>query len=414
MTIPREQGLDHTITLMSEGYTYIPDRRRQFQSDIFQTRLMGQKVICMGGEEAARIFYDPAKFTRKGALPKRIQQSIFGKNGVQMQDGAQHKHRKEMFMKLMAPERINDLAAIAKEQWEVALAGWEKRHRLVLMPETEEIMCRIACQWAGVPLWANELTRRTRDLAAMIDAFGAVGPRHWKGRMARNRTERWIMQLIEQVRNGTLTPRAETALSHISWHRDLQGHLLPVHTAAVDVINILRPIVAVARYVTYGALAMHAFPEAKQKLQNDAGAYTGMFVQEVRRYYPFTPFLGARVRHDFNWDGHSFKKGTLVLLDVYGTNHDPNLWDEPEEFQPERFRNWDGGLFDFIPQGGGRYNSNHRCAGESITLAIIRTSLECLANRLDYEVPQQDMTYSMVRMPSVPKSRFVIKNIATL
>ncbi|SIE95158.1 Fatty-acid peroxygenase [Mycobacteroides abscessus subsp. abscessus] len=74
-----------------------------------------------------------------------------------------------------------------------------------------------------------------------------------------------------------------------------------------------------------------------------------MFVQEVRRFYPFGPFLGAIVRKDFIWNEAEFKEGMLVLLDIYGTNHDPLLWEEPYEFRPERFGNWDGSLFDLIP-----------------------------------------------------------------
>ncbi len=79
MAIPREQGLDNSMKLLMQGYNYIPNRRRRFHSDIFQTRLMGQKVICIGGEEAAEVFYDELKFRRKGAAPKRIKESILGK-----------------------------------------------------------------------------------------------------------------------------------------------------------------------------------------------------------------------------------------------------------------------------------------------------------------------------------------------
>jgi Cytochrome P450 len=72
-------------------------------------------------------------------------------------------------------------------------------------------------------------------------------------------------------------------------------------------------------------------------------------MQEVRRFYPFAPFLGARVRAPFDWRGHHFEPGTLVLLDVYGTHHDPHIWAAPEEFQPERFVGWSGDSFGFMP-----------------------------------------------------------------
>ncbi|HLS10200.1 cytochrome P450 [Lentibacillus sp.] len=411
MAIPREKVLDNTITMLSEGYNYIPNRRRRFQSNIFQTRLLGQKAICIGGEEAAEVFYDDEKFTRKGAVPNRIKESLFGKNGVHVQEGAAHRHRKGMFMSLMTSDRISELMAITEKQWEVAIADWHQKRRIVLFPEVEKIMCRIACEWAGVPLWANELNQRTRDLSAMIDSFGAVGPRHWQGRTARNRSERWIRTIIEQVRDGKRYPREDTALYTMAWHRDLQGRLLDLQTAAVELLNIVRPIVAVGRYVTFGALAINDFPETKKKLQEGDKEYTRIFVQEVRRYYPFGPFLGAKVQNNFNWGGHKFKKGILVLLDVYGTNRDPDLWDQPDEFRPERFKEWGGSPFDFIPQGGGDYDIGHRCPGEWITVDIMSVSLAFLAKRIDYKVPKQNLNFSMVRIPSIPKSRFIMRDV---
>lgn len=409
--IPKEQGLDNSIKLMTEGYLYIPNRLRRFDSTIFQTRLLGQKAICISGEEAGEIFYDNELFQRKGAAPKRIKESLFGVGGVQGMDGAAHRHRKQLFMSLMTPDRLKVLNTLTVVHWEIATQKWEKMDSVELFEEAEKIMCRIACGWAGVPLWAKELNLRSRDLAAMVDAFGAAGPRHWQGRTARNRTEKWIEYIIQQVRSGKMEAPEETALYAMSWHRDLNGNLLDLKTAAVELINILRPIVAIARYITFGALALHHYPETREKLAEDDGEYSQMFVQEIRRFYPFGPFTGARVRKDFTWKGYKFKQGTLVLLDIYGTNHNPDLWEDPDTFLPERFTDWEGSPFDFIPQGGGEYDIGHRCAGEWVTIEAMKTSLEFLTQRITYEVPPQDLSYSMVRMPTIPRSRFVIQHV---
>ena len=48
--MPREEGIDHSLSLMREGYMYILNKRRSFNSDIFETRLLGKKAICMGGK----------------------------------------------------------------------------------------------------------------------------------------------------------------------------------------------------------------------------------------------------------------------------------------------------------------------------------------------------------------------------
>ncbi|SEI14288.1 fatty-acid peroxygenase [Halobacillus karajensis] len=307
--IPREKGVDHTLTLLSEGYQFIPNRCRRYDSDIFETRLMGQKVICMSGKEAAEVFYDNERFKRKGAAPKRVQKTLFGKNGVQTMDGPAHKHRKELFMSLMTPDRLEKLNDFTIQQWNVAIDKWGKMDQVVLMDEAREIMLRVACQWAGVKLWARELKLRTNDLGAMVDAFGAVGPRFWQGRQARIRTESWIRNMIRQVRNGELHPPNDTPLYAIAWHKDLNNQLLSTKMAAVELINILRPIVAIARYVTFGALAMLEHPICRVKLQSAKKDYSKMFVQETRRYYPFGPFVGARVRKTLHGIHTIFRRG---------------------------------------------------------------------------------------------------------
>jgi cytochrome P450 len=85
--------------------------------------------------------------------------------------------------------------------------------------------------------------------------------------------------------------------------------------AAVELINVLRPTVAVARFITFAALALHEHPGARQKLQEGDEEYLERFVQEVRRFYPFFPLVGGRARKDFEWRGHRFEEGTWVLLD---------------------------------------------------------------------------------------------------
>ncbi|MEK4030632.1 MULTISPECIES: cytochrome P450 [Bacillaceae] len=410
-SIPKEKGLDHTLALLAEGYEFIPERRSELQSDIFQTRILGQKAICIAGEEAAAVFYDENLFTRKGAAPKRVQKTLFGEKAIQTMDGEEHKQRKRMFLSMMTPKRLDDLANITKQQWQAKAPEWKQRGEIVLFHEAEEVMCRIACEWAGVPITEVEVKQRAADFGIMIDTFAAVGGRYREGKQARARSEKWIEKVIKQIRSKKLQPPEHTAAYIIAWHRDLNGKMLDDRMAAIELINILRPIVAIGRFVTFGALALHDYPEVREKVKADKDNYSHLFVQEVRRFYPFGPFVGARVREDFKWKDYEFKKGTLVLLDIYGTNHHPDLWDHPEEFRPERFAEWKESPFSFIPQGGGDHYMGHRCAGEWVTVLVMKESLKFLTKNVAYDVPEQDLTYDMSRIPSLPESRFIIKNV---
>lgn len=410
-SVPKEEGIDHSLNLLREGYLYILNRRQSFHSDLFETRLLGKKAVCMGGKEAADLFYDNSKFKRAGVAPNRVAETLFGKKGVQTLDGDAHKHRKKMFMSIMSPDRLKKLNEIAAKQWDTALTKWQQMDDVVLYEEALEIMCRTACEWAGVPVEEKDMKKLADDLRAMFESATAIGPSHWAGRHARNRVEKWMGNLIDQVREGKLNPEEYTALYTFSWHRDLEGNLLDQEVASVEVINILRPIVAIAVYITFSALAAHHYPEERKKLQSGNEKNAQMFVQEVRRFYPFFPFAAAEVKADFTWKDYTFEKGTLTLLDLYGTNHDTNIWGNPEVFQPSRFENWDGSPFCFIPQGGGDYYLGHRCAGEWVTIEMMKVSLDFLVNQMTYDVPEQDLSYSKVSIPSLPKSKVMINNV---
>ncbi len=409
--IAKENGIDHTVALMQEGYLFIHNRMKQFHSDIFETRLLGEKVICMTGEEAAAIFYDPERFMKNGAAPKHIQKTLFGENAIQCMDGKAHLHRKQLFLSLTAPEHQKHLAELTMNQWETALQEWMSRDQVVLFEEAAKVLCDAACQWAGVPLAKSELQSRAEDFCAMVDGFGTIGTRYFKGKNARNRAEEWIVGLIEEVRSGTLSVEGGTALHSMAYHREYDGTLIAANMAAIELINLLRPIVAISTFITFAALALYRYPECQAKLKESDKQYYDMFAQEVRRYYPFAPLLAGRVKKDFVWNECYFTKGTLVLLDIYGTNHDVRIWEDPYEFEPERFRNWKGNLYSFIPQGGGAADKTHRCPGEGITMELMKTSIDFLVNKVTYTVPKHTLIYPLDRIPTLPESGFVISNV---
>ena len=216
-TIPRDKVPDSTLALRLDGYEFILKRTRRFQSDVFRTRLMLEPFICMVGEEAARVFYDPDRFARAGATPRRARATLFGFGGIQGLDGRAHRHRKAMFLSLMTPAEIRRLSALVEELLGVYSVQWEMANRVVLHRQMREILCRAVCAWADVPLDESEVERRTDDLGELIDSPAAVGLEHWKGRLARKRSERWIGDLVELVRAGRL-PVDEGECARYHWN----------------------------------------------------------------------------------------------------------------------------------------------------------------------------------------------------
>jgi cytochrome P450 len=65
--------------------------------------------------------------------------------------------------------------------------------------------------------------------------------------------------------------------------------------------------------------------------------YTVQVVHEALRLCPPGPSIPRLIIRDIEVDGYLVKAGTLCTVGVYAMHHDPELWDRPVEFDPDRF-----------------------------------------------------------------------------
>ncbi|WP_313236206.1 cytochrome P450 [Sporosarcina ureae] len=103
---------------------------------------------------------------------------------------------------------------------------------------------------------------------------------------------------------------------------DLDGEWLPVEVVAVELLNIIRPTVALTIWVALMGHALFAKREIYDDLHSDFDELQDSFIQELRRYYPFFPMLPAIAVSDVEVDGYLIPKDSWVVLDLYGSNHD--------------------------------------------------------------------------------------------
>jgi fatty-acid peroxygenase len=54
---------------------------------------------------------------------------------------------------------------------------------------------------------------------------------------------------------------------------------------------------------------------------------------------------------------------------------------------------------------------HHRCPGEWITIELMKQASEVLSRSIGYDVPEQDLRIDYSRLPALPRSRFIIKNV---
>ncbi len=67
-------------------------------------------------------------------------------------DGAAHRHRKEMFLGLLRPERLDWIVELTAPAVALRAKRWSRQDRVVVHDQAQHIVCRAVCSWAGVPL----------------------------------------------------------------------------------------------------------------------------------------------------------------------------------------------------------------------------------------------------------------------
>jgi cytochrome P450 len=87
-----------------------------------------------------------------------------------------------------------------------------------------------------------------------------------------------------------------------------------------------------------------------------------MAFKEAMRMKPPVPSLPRRATRDFSFGGYAIPAGTLVGINPLFTHHMPEIWPDPETFDPSRFTDEaqrGRHRFAWVPFGGGA----HMCLG---------------------------------------------------
>jgi fatty-acid peroxygenase len=282
------------------------------------------------------------------------------------------------------------------------VADWRVGEQRTIFPLAVDTIARTVLPWAGIDADDQEIVRRGRQLGAVVDGFSRPLRPYLRAAADRMRLDRWAADLIREVRAGRRDARTGTALRAAADHRDTEGAPLPARIAGVELLNVVRPTIAAAWFVTFAAMALqHDRQVARQVADRPDLRYA--FAQEVRRFYPFVPALTARTRHAQEVLGHRVRRNAFVVLDVYGTNHDPNAWGDPDEFRPDRFLHEAFDPDAFVPQGGGDVRTGHRCPGEDVVSIMITAAVRVLAG-LDTELPAQNLAWRVTPLPTLPDS----------
>ncbi|XWS51318.1 hypothetical protein CRYUN_Cryun12cG0166700 [Craigia yunnanensis] len=115
--------------------------------------------------------------------------------------------------------------------------------------------------------------------------------------------------------------------------------------------------------------------------------YFKCVIKETLRLHPAAPLLAPReTSASVNLEGYDIPSDITVIINAWAIQRDPNWWEKPEEFIPERFENspvdFKGQDFQFIPFGIGRRG----CPGMPFGVASIEYVISNLLYWFDWKL----------------------------
>ncbi|KAL6128902.1 hypothetical protein ACLB2K_072255 [Fragaria x ananassa] len=184
------------------------------------------------------------------------------------------------------------------------------------------------------------------------------------------------------------SPKNGKSDQHIDEHKDFVDVLLwiqkenmagfPVGRVSIKalILNEVRGIVGNKREITEDDLVgMH---------------YLQAVMKETLRLHPPVPLLMPRkATQDVKVQGYDIKANTVVIVNAWQIGSDPKSYDNPEEFEPERFlitnsdTDYKGKDFQLIPFGAGRRG----CPGINFAMAVNEIALANLVHKFDWSPP---------------------------
>ncbi|XP_072534409.1 cytochrome P450 1B1 [Salminus brasiliensis] len=132
--------------------------------------------------------------------------------------------------------------------------------------------------------------------------------------------------------------------------------------------------------------------------------YVVAFIYEVMR---FTSFVPLTIPHcttaDTSINGYPIPKGTVIFINQWSLNHDSTKWDQPENFNPERFLDENGALNKDLTSNVLIFSlGKRRCIGEELSkmqLFLFTTLLVHQCNFVAEKPPTMDYLYGLTLKP---------------
>jgi cytochrome P450 len=406
--IPGEDGwpiVGTTFKVLADPAGY-GKRMRAKHGPVFRSNSFGGRSVSLIGPEANElVLFDRQKLfsSEQGWGP--VLNLLFPR-GLMLMDFEAHRLDRRALSVAFKPEPMRHYAGSLNAGIAARMGVWGAEAalgRFTFYPAIKSLTLDLAAEsFLGLPL-GPEADQINHDFVDMVQASVGVVRRPLpftkmgRGVAARNRMVAFFTRLVRERRANP----GQDMLSQFALATHEDGSLL-AEDKVVDHMSFL--MMAAHDTITSSASSLVWLlaknPEWQAKLRAEVLAVTGgaghslayedlgklelteMAFKEALRIMPPVPSTPRRALRDFTFAGYRIPAGTSVGISSAAVHSDPEIWPEPDRFDPLRFTPEQVATrhkYAWVPFGGGA----HMCLGLHFATMQIRILMAHLLTRYE-------------------------------
>lgn len=196
----------------------------------------------------------------------------------------------------------------------------------------------------SVPLIVISRLLGIDEATADAEMFLQAAPAYFRGinpladEVARDQAELAATQMFEVLARTVESRKRDPQTDMVTQVLEIAAGMSDVTTE--DVVRALVILVAAGTDTTrlttsLAVKTLLSHPEELERLRRERDDVKNA-VMELLRFESPTKFLVRVATQDFDWEGQTIRRGTVVLLSIMGAGWDPRVFPEPQRFDVKR------------------------------------------------------------------------------
>jgi cytochrome P450 len=371
--------------------------RRQYEThgEISAFEDAGQRVIFVFGPEYnQRVLSDPETFHSyffplrgpKGSAQRRLT------SGLLSQNGAHHREQRRMVMGPFQRRAFPAYVSRIVELTQAMLGGWRAGETRDMHVEMNRLMLRITSSILfgfNQPQLVFELGEMIERWGAMNNGLGLAALAPQAGRTGdyeallsyAERLESKIREMIA-LRRGD--PSGEDVLSILLKNQSRGDGLSDEELIGQTALLFSAAHLTSAHSMTWALFLLAQHPQEGERFSREVASgvperemqldglepfsFTDRVIKETLRILPGSAYVQRVNVKPVQLGPFSLSRGTVVVFSQFMTHHMRELYEEPEQFQPDRWLTLRPSPYAYLPFGAGP----RHCLGGPLALVIMK------------------------------------------